>query len=391
MAEFKKKGLEKLVVTGCLPQLCMEELKSGLPEVDLMVGTERYHEIDGLIEGLYENAQCEEQCEPTVCLQTANSAAAEFREASNYIQGRVLTTPAHYAYLKISEGCSNKCTFCLIPKIRGPYRSYGKDNLIAEAKMLADRGVKELILVAQDITAYNDGGADLVDLLAELEKINGIEWLRLMYCYPESVTDRLIDKIAGSEKICKYIDIPFQHADDGVLKLMNRRVSYGQSVKLIERLRKRIPNISIRSSFITGFPGESEEAFGNLCNFVSGMKLSNAGFFTYSREKGTPAYKLPDQVPYAVKRKRLQRLAALQKAVAAEVNAGLVGKTLRVLYEGIDYKKGLFYGRTQYHAPEVDGKIYFKADFADIGNFYDVRITRVRGYDLVGEVRGEKL
>ena len=368
MAEYKKRGLEKLIVTGCLPEKYIDELREGLPEVDLMIGINGYDGICGLIEGLYKNNPPAANHRPPPANPLLNSNA------------RILTTPQHYAYLKISDGCNNRCAFCTIPSIRGKYREYGRESLISEAKFLAKIGVKELILVAQDVTAY--GG--LTDLISELEDIDGIEWIRLMYCYPERVTDKLIAKIAASPKICKYIDIPFQHADDGILRLMNRRNNYAQAVGLINRLRAATPDISIRSTFITGFPGETDEAFERLCDFVKQAKLANAGFFAYSREKGTPAYSLSNQVPAAVKNKRVKILADIQKTVVAENNAAMVGKTLRVLYEGIDYNKGLFYGRTEYNAPDIDTKVYFKADFADVGNFYNVLVTGAKGYDLTG-------
>jgi ribosomal protein S12 methylthiotransferase len=258
-------------------------------------------------------------------------------------------------------------------------------DLLREAEDLAGRGVKELIFVAQDVTRYG-GGADLTELLDGLEKISGFEWIRLMYCYPEMISGRLINKIAGSRRIAKYIDIPFQHVDNGVLRLMNRRTTYESAAELIYAIRRADPSIAVRSTFITGFPGETEEAFEKLCNFISLYNLNNVGFFTYSREEGTPAYSLPDQIPQAVKRRRLKRLSELQREAVRYNNYKTIGKIFRVLYEGIDYERNLFYGRTEYNAPDIDGKVYFKGKFADVGKFYYVRITGVSGYDLKGEI-----
>jgi len=417
MSEYKKRGLEKLVVTGCLPAKYMSELRDSLPEADLLLGCDSYHNIGDLIELLYDESGewsvesgvevgaglslRAERSNPADVISTGAKRSGEISTAENsppsegcpslrgrggspsdiYIAGRKLTTPSHYAYLKISEGCSNRCSYCTIPSIRGAYRQYQSHNLIAEARTLASYGIKELILVAQDVTAY-DG---LTGLINELEKIGGIEWIRLMYCYPERITDALIEKIASSGKVCKYIDIPFQHADDGILRSMNRRTTFESAAALVNKLRTAMPGISIRTSFITGFPGETEEAFEKLCNFVTIYKFNNAGFFIYSREEGTPAHGYPGQIPLAVKRRRLRRLAELQKTAAAELNSGFIGKTLRVLCDGIDYGKNLFAGRTEYNAPEVDGKVYFKAKFANTGDFYCVKITGVSGYDLKGE------
>ncbi|MDR0856542.1 MAG: 30S ribosomal protein S12 methylthiotransferase RimO [Clostridiales bacterium] len=380
MASYKQTGkLERLIVTGCLPAGHKKELQKGIPEVDAFLGTEEYDGICEVVASLYPK-------EGGDGVSAEKAPAADGPAKST----RILTTPLHYAYLKIAEGCNNRCSFCTIPSIRGPYRSFSSYSLLTEAHELAAGGVRELILVAQDTARYGtEGGASpgLHRLLPLLADIPGIEWVRLLYCYPEAVTDGLLDVVANHPRVARYIDIPFQHADDGVLQRMNRQTTYADMVSLMERIRKASPEIAVRTTFIAGFPGESEDAFERLCRFVTDYRPEHAGFFPYSREQGTPAYSFPDQIPAAVKSRRVKTLARLQYENVLRKNTEMIGSTVRVLYEGVDYDRGLFYGRTQQNAPDIDGKVYFKGTFADVGQFYNVKVTGVAGgYDLKGKM-----
>ena len=362
MAEYKKNGkCSMLIVTGCLPEKYKGDLEDGLPEVDAFLGVREYEKIAQVI------------------------GAKD--EPSEKTDKRIITTPQHYAYLRIADGCDNHCTFCTIPSIRGKYRSLEFDKVIEQAKDLEKMGVKEVILVAQDVTSYGkdfDGKPCLVKLLKKLSEFN-FEWIRLMYCYPELVTDELIEEISTNPKIAKYIDIPLQHVDDGILKLMNRRSRYEQICSIINKLRAKCPDISIRTTFMVGFPSESEEQFANLCNFAKEYKLENVGVFAYSKEEDTPSAKIKGHLDDEVKLQRVDVLGEILENNNFEKNQKFVGKTLKVLYEDIDYERNMFVGRTQYNAPEIDSVVYFTADFADVGEFYDVKITEVDGYDLIGE------
>ena len=364
-ARYKEEGqCEKLIVTGCLPQKHREELACGLPEVDAFLGTDEYASICSVIRSLY-------------------GAGEEAARCESGALSRLVTTPQHYAYLKIAEGCDNFCTFCTIPSIRGKYRSRSEADLLCEAEALSRQGVKELILVAQDVTRYGlDTGSSLVALLKKLSTLS-FATIRLMYCYPELVTNELIEEIASNPKIAKYIDIPIQHIDDTVLKRMNRRSTSEQIQTLFSALAAR--GIAVRTTLMVGFPQETEEAFERLCDFVRTYKPYHIGVFAYSREEGTPAYKLKGQIPAALKRKRVNAIGALHLKNREETAKSLIGKTLTVLYEDVDYERNAFVGRTQYDAPEIDTKVYFTADFVDVGEYYPVKITGVDGYDLIGE------
>ncbi len=370
-AEYKKNKLEKLIVTGCLPQKYLSELKDGLPEVDAFLGTENYYSLPQTIENLYNG----NKNYIPVCDKFDRS-------------DRFLSTPTHYAFLKISDGCDNRCTFCTIPSIRGKYTSRSEESLINEAKMLEQSGVKELILVAQDVTRYGIdlyGEYRLVPLLRKLSELD-FTWIRLMYCYPELVTEELIREIDGNDKIAKYIDIPMQHADDKILKLMNRRGNGNDLKKLLQRISECKNHIAVRTTFMVGFPGEDQENFDNLYDFLSEYKLDNVGIFAYSDEEDTPSFKLKNKVPNEVKAERVEKLGELYKKIRMEKNKALVGKTLKVLYESIDFDRNMFVGRTQYNAPEIDTVVYFTGEFADVGTFYDVKITGYDEYDLIGEI-----
>ena len=369
--ELRKTGkLEKIVLTGCMPQKFVADMFDEFKEVDVFLGTGDYEYLPEAIELAYKGKRV-----------NFVGKAKQFKEKK-----RVVTTPLHYAYLKIADGCDNHCTYCLIPSIRGKYRSEKEEDLVAEAQSLGD--VKELILVAQDVTRYGEdiyGENKFAELLRKLSALDNIGSIRILYCYPDKLTDELIAEIKNNDKIIKYLDIPLQHADPVVLKRMNRKGTGEGYLKLIAKLRKEIPDIAIRSTFIAGFPGETEEQFENLLEFIKEAKLTNAGFFAYSREEGTPAYRLPDQIDEKVKQSRVKKLYAAQKKVSEERNKSLVGKQIKVICDGVDYDKQSFYGRAYFSAPEIDGKAYFTYD-GEIqqGEYYNVKITKADAYDLYG-------
>ncbi len=374
--EYRRDGkLEKLVLTGCLPQEFISELFEELTEVDVFLGINDYELLPEAIELAY------------------NGERVNFvgkKEKVEKIE-RVVTTPLHYAYLKIADGCNNFCTYCLIPKIRGRYRSEKIQTLLSEAENLGD--VEELILVAQDVTRYGVdlyGKPEITRLIQELSKLDNIKSIRLLYCYPDMITDELIDEIAKNEKVIKYVDMPLQHADDTVLKRMNRKGTASEYLALIEKLRAKIPNIAIRSTFIAGFPGETEEQFFNLVDFLKSARLTNAGFFAYSKEEGTPSYNFDGQIDEEIKVKRVETLYAVQKHISRLYLKSFIGKTVEVLADGIDYEKQAFYGRSYLSAPEIDGVVYFNSD-GDInqGERYLVKITKADAYDLYGGVVDE--
>lgn len=371
--ELRNNGiLEKIVLSGCLPQKFINELFDDLTEVDVFLG---FLDYDLLFEALDK---------------------AYNGERVNYVnkkkifaaKKRVLTTPCHYYYLKIADGCNNKCTYCLIPKIRGRYKSEKIEDLVDEVKLLGD--AKEVILVAQDVTRYGVdlyGNPMLVPLIRELSKLSEVEKIRILYAYPDMISDELIGEIKNNDKVIKYIDIPLQHASDRVLKLMNRKGTNKEYLALIEKLRENIPDIAIRSTFITGFPGETEDDFKVLEDFIKTVKFTNCGFFAYSREQDTPAYKLPDQIDEGVKKARVKKLYGVQKKISAAFLKTLIGKTITVVTDGIDYDKQSFYGRAYYSAPDIDGKVYFSSE-SDIvqGETYKVYIEKTDDYDAYGRV-----
>ncbi|MBQ8406919.1 MAG: MiaB/RimO family radical SAM methylthiotransferase, partial [Clostridia bacterium] len=301
-------------------------------------------------------------------------------------KNRVLTTPEHYAYLKIADGCYNHCTYCLIPKIRGKYYSYPMEDLLIEAKELGD--VAELIVVAQDTTRYGEdlyGENKFVELLQELSALENIRSIRLLYCYPDVITDKLIQEIKSNDKILKYIDIPLQHSEDRILKLMNRKGKRAEYLALIEKLREEIPEIAIRSTFISGFPGESEEEFVQMQEFIKSAKLFNCGFFAYSKEPDTAAYKMKGHIHHATKRRRVKKLYEVQQEISREILNSFVGKKIKVICDGIDYDKNCFAGRAYFNAPDIDGKVYFNAHQAEQGEEYEVFVNGADSYDLYGQ------
>ena len=370
-AEFKKENLEKIVVTGCLPQKFISELFSPLQEADVFLGICDYQCIFEALEKSYENEE------------RVNFVG---QGCDEYSFNRVLTTDEHYAYLKIADGCYNHCTYCLIPKIRGKYRSYPIENLVKEAEELGE--VAELILVAQDVTRYGEdlyGKNSLVALLKRLTALENVQKIRLLYCYPDVISDELIEEIATNEKIIKYLDIPLQHSETRVLKLMNRKGKREEYLQLLKRLRARIPEIAIRSTFISGFPTETEDEFLGMQAFVREAEFFNCGFFAYSREPDTGAYKLKPQVHHATKQRRVKALYQTQQAVSERILKSFVGKEIEVLCDGIDYEKGCFVGRAYFNAPDIDGKVYFNAAKAEQGKYYQVKIERSDAYDLFGK------
>lgn len=369
LAEQKKDRDVKLVVMGCFAERYALEVKDELPEVDAFIGVNSYKNVVEIFDKLEDR--------PIVLDKTP----------CGYLSGRVQTTPAHYAYLKIADGCDNFCTYCSIPYIRGRYRSYPMEDLINEAKELSDNGVKELILVAQDTTRYGKdlyGEYKLKDLLKELVKLDFFK-IRILYAYPELVDDELIEMIATEEKIAKYIDIPLQHISDSILKAMHRRNTKQEAYMLLKKLKERCPDIAIRSTFIVGFPGETAEDYKQIEELIATGLIDYAGFFAYSKEKGTLAYKMKDQIPYRTKKAREKTLSKMQSAIIENRHQKYIGKIMPVIYEGIDYNKGKFYGRPEYNAPDIDTKIYFTSDFPlEIGEVYDVKITK-GGFNPIGE------
>lgn len=363
MSEYKGKNLEKLIVTGCLNELKYTDLHSSLPEVDTFVNVKDNKSIVPIIFSMY-------------------SMDVE----DNYEYGRVLTTPSHLAYIKIAEGCNNFCSYCLIPYIRGRYISRDMAEILSEAKKLAESGVKELIVVAQDVTKYGVdlyGKKVLPELLSKLSKIDGIEWIRLLYCYPEEIDDDLISEIKNNDKIIKYLDIPLQHVSTNILKSMNRKSTKENILELFSKLRKDIPNIVLRTTFILGFPGETEEDVFEIENFLKTYKLDNVGFFKYSREEGTRAYNFDNQIDDEKKEKRLEYLSQIQFDIQKEIHSKLCGQVLDVIIDEAcdDYSIARYYGQ----CPQIDSCIIINEKL-EIGQFYKVKILKINDYDLIGEV-----
>ncbi|AGY77612.1 MULTISPECIES: 30S ribosomal protein S12 methylthiotransferase RimO [Clostridium] len=376
MSQYKEKfNCKLIVVTGCLAQRYGKELMELLPEIDIMLGVNDYDKLNETIRK---------------CIETDNSRIynCDYSD-SNINEGkRILTTSTYTAYLRIAEGCDNHCTYCIIPKIRGKYRSRTIENIINECNDLANQGVKEIILIAQDTTRYGIdiyGKKMLPELIQKISKINEIEWIRLLYCYPEELTDEIINEISMNDKVCKYIDIPIQHISDSILKLMGRRGRKLDIIENIDKLRARAKGIAIRTTIIVGFPGETEENFEELKDFVSTMKFDNLGVFKYSREEGTAAAEMKNQVPEEIKSAREGELMVLQKQVMTSINKSKIGSTYKVIVEG---KKGeLWYGRSYEMAPDIDGVIYIKCKKTlKIGTMVNVKITHSLEYDLVGVV-----
>lgn len=377
MVELKKEGvISKIIVTGCLAQRYKDEIVKEIPEVDAVIGIGANGDIIKTVEEVMSGVDTIEKYPPQCELPLEGQ--------------RILTTPQYWAYLKIGEGCSNRCTYCTIPSIRGNMRSRSMENVIDEAKQLAESGVKELILIAQDTTSYGldlYGELKLPELLNELCKINSIEWIRLLYFYPDRITDELIETMKNQEKVVNYIDLPLQHADDKILKAMNRRGDQALIRNVISKLRTEIPDAVIRTTFIVGFPGEGEEEFETLAEFVNEIEFDRLGVFTFSPQEGTPAFDMEDQVDEDIKTRRGEVIMQDQYSIMEEKNNEKIGKTYRVVVEDYDGYSDSYTGRTYMDAPEIDGLVKFTSHKdLDIGDFVDVEIFDVEDYDLIGEV-----
>ena len=386
MARYKEEGkCRALIVAGCLAQRYKQEIIDEIPEVDAILGTTSYEEIGNVLTRLF--GEEKEKTEEHI------SCFHDLKELPETAKKRVMTTGGHYAFLKIAEGCDKRCSYCIIPYLRGPYRSVPMEQLLAEARELAENGVRELILVAQETTLYGKdlyGEKTLPKLLHELAQIPGIYWIRIQYCYPEEITDELIQTIKTEEKVCHYLDIPIQHASDRILKRMGRRTHKAELKERIGALRREIPDIALRTTFICGFPGETEEDHEELMEFVDEMEFERVGVFTYSAEEDTPAYSYPDQIPEEVKEERRADVMELQQEIAFEHCENMVGKVLDVMIEGKVADEPAYVGRTYMDAPNVDGLIFVNADeMLMSGDFVRVKVTGANEYDLIGEVYHE--
>jgi len=382
LADRKHDGrCHTLIVAGCLPQRYQEELAKELPEVDIFIGTGDYPKIAEVL-----------------AERSAEAGQIKYVGDPNYIFDETLprlnSSPAWYAYLKIGEGCSNCCTYCAIPAIRGAYRSRPQEALLAEAEKLVAGGSRELILVSQDTTRYGSDlgeGVNLASLVKELAKIKDLRWIRLLYTYPDGIDDELIELLATEPKLCKYLDIPIQHISTAVLKRMNRRSTGEQIRNLVTRLREKVPGIALRTSLIVGFPGETVEDFTELLRFVEQTRFERLGVFCYSKEEGTKAAEMEDQISERVKRERHRKLMRMQSRVSFRINRGLVGTVEQVIVEGYsDETDLLLKGRTSRQAPDIDGQVYITSGRADVGDIVSCRITDSSDYDLVAEMLEEE-
>ena len=389
MAEYKKKKCKYLIVMGCLVQRYYEELVKALPEVDLFIKIDEYDRMWQKIEKLIK--------EDTVEISTTNVSKkiSEMKPlpmpAHNEFFERVVTTGTNFAYLKIGEGCSNRCTYCAIPYIRGPFVSRPQEEIIEEAQILASKGIKEIIVIAQDTTKYGVdiyGEPKLAELLQKISEIPEIKWIRFLYSYPEGITDELIQTVKNNDKICKYFDIPIQHISDSILKKMNRRTNKKEITNLLSKLRKEMPDVTLRTSLIVGFPGETQKDFEELSDFVKTAKFDKLGAFMYSKEDGTPAAKLPNQIHGNTKKSRYNKIMKIQQKISNENLQRKIGQEFQVLIEDISFDGKYLIGRTKQDVPDIDGIVYVKN--SDTINFVDkfvkVNITDVKDYDLIGEI-----
>ncbi len=380
MAELKKEGKCKaLIVTGCMAQRYKQEILDEIPEVDGILGTSTYDEISNVLKKVLGGSR--------------ESCFHDLNALPRVEVPRVVTTGGYYAFLKIAEGCDKHCTYCIIPDLRGSYRSVPMERLIEEAKQLASQGVKELILVAQETTLY---GIDLYKkkslpkLLHELCKVPGIQWIRIQYCYPEEITQELIETIRDEEKICNYLDIPIQHASDRILKRMGRRTNQKQLREMIASLRSQIPDIALRTTLISGFPGETEEDQEEVMQFVDEMEFERLGVFAYSQEEDTPAAEFPDQIPQELKEERRDEIMELQQEISYEKSQSMIGRVLEVMIEGKVADENAYVGRTYMDAPGVDGLIFINTNLDLMsGDFVRAKVTGALEYDLIGEICDE--
>jgi len=384
IADYKETGKCKgIIVTGCMAQRYKQEIFESLPEVDAVVGTGDFEKIGSVIKELLEGKKNVE------LITDKNNIIND----KNYFK-RIVTTAGGFAYLKIAEGCNNFCTYCTIPYLRGKYRSRSIDSIIEESKILADKGVKEIIIVAQDTSLYGTdlyGEKKLPELINKISEIDGIEWIRILYCYPEHINDELIKTIAENKKVCHYIDIPIQHSNNRILKAMGRRSSKENIKKVISKFRKYINDMCIRTTLIVGFPGETEEEFNELVEFIKEIKFDRLGVFTYSHEEGTPAYNMDNQIDENVKEERKNNIMEIQKDISALKCAAFKGKILKVIVEGkIENEDNVYCGRSYRDCYEIDGFVFFKSSKDLIaGDFVNVKITDTSDYDLIGDVTDE--
>lgn len=387
MAEYKKKKCKYLIAMGCLVQRYTDDLKKALPEVDLWIRLDKYDKFYTAIEELINNKV--EDNKKYGEIKTYPKEPLPLASKQEFL-GREISTGENFAYIKIGEGCSNRCTYCAIPFIRGPFVSRPEEDIIEEANLLAKKGIKELIVIAQDTTKY---GLDLYNeprlakLLRKLCKIDGIEWIRFLYSYPEGIDDELIKVVKEESKICKYFDIPIQHISNSVLKRMNRKTSKQNIEDVITKIRTNIPNVQIRTTVMVGFPGETQADFEELYEFVKKTKFDNLGAFTYSKEEGTPAARLKDQVHPMTKKARYNKIMKLQQQVSKDNLLILVGKEEKVLIEGITFDEKYYVGRTSYQVPDIDGITYIKSDKElTIGDFVNCTIAKSKEYDLIAKI-----
>lgn len=376
MAEYKEGKCRSLIIAGCLGERYKQELLDEIPEVDAIVGTGAWHRIVEAVEETLKGNR--------VVIDGPIDTIYDDKMT------RITTTPEYSAYIKVAEGCNNRCSYCVIPMVRGNYRSRTTESIVAEAIRLTNNGVKEINLIAQDTTNYGSdlyGKSRLTDLLKELVKINKLKWIRILYCYPKYFTDELIDLMASEPKICKYVDLPLQHASNDVLKAMARLDTRESVTELLAKIRDRIPNVTIRTSFIVGFPGETDEAYQSLRQFVKEQRFDKVGVFTYSHEEDTPAYDMPNQISDEIKQERYHDLMSLQCQISEELNQAVEGRVLEVLIEGRDTEQEqVSYGRSYREAPEIDGQVYVENDSdSKAGDLVKVRIIQGFTYDILGE------
>lgn len=378
--KLKEEGrIKKIIVSGCLAERYKEEVAELLPEADAVIGLGCNDDILNVIDKVLANERP---------LEFANKLCLPMEG------GRVQTTLPFYSYLKVAEGCSNCCTYCAIPAIRGKFRSVPMEKLIEEAKGLAEHGVKELNIIAQDSTRYGEdlyGESKLPELLTELCRIDKLKWIRILYCYPERITDKLLDVIAKEDKIVKYIDVPIQHCCEDILKKMNREGNEEYLRALMAKIREKVPNVTIRTTLITGFPSETEEQFNQLADFVKDMRFDRLGCFAYSQEEGTKAAEMPDQIDEETKQRRADVIMEQQQIIMAQNNEKMIGKTIEVVTEGFDRYGECYFGRSAADAPDIDGKIFFRSPERKLtsGSFVKVNITETLDYDLIGEIENE--
>ena len=390
MAEYKNKRCKYLIVMGCLVQRYYEELIKALPEVDLFLRIDEYDKLWENIEDLIKR-DIVRKSNKKVNKKVSEITQMPMLEQEEYLN-RVITTGKNYAYIKIGEGCSNMCTYCAIPYIRGKFVSRKKEEIIEEAKMLAKKGIQELIVIAQDTTKYGIdiyGEGKLPELLEELSKIEGIKWIRFLYSYPEGITDELINVVAKNSKIAKYFDIPIQHISNRILKKMNRKTNKEDIIYLIKKIREKIPNVTLRTSLIVGFPGETKEDFQELYNFVEETKFDKLGTFMYSKEDGTPAARLPEQIHGNTKKSRYNKIMSKQQEISKKLQEQKLGKAYEVLIEDISFDGKYLVGRTMQDVPDIDGLVYIKNDMNEqniLNKFIDCDIIDISNYDLIARI-----